>query len=131
MDITWELIGLLASTVSGTVAILVKLNHIENDYQAEKLKNKDIESQLLRTTKDLEIQHKEIARLKAQIGREFNNIAWQLRIIIGNQKDIETFLENRSGYIRRKSSEIDSEEDTRGFMLKKIKELDSPNDEDR
>jgi hypothetical protein len=129
VDITWELLGLLGSTISGTVAILVKLNHVENDYQAERLKHKDLENQLLRVAKDLEVQQKEVGKLKAQVGREFNNIAWQLKILIGHQKDIELFLENRSGYIRRKSSEVsETDEDTRGFMLKKIKELDSPED---
>lgn len=127
MDITWEMLGVLSATVSGTVAILVKLNHIENDYQAEKLKHKDIENQLLKAAKDLEIQKEEMARLKAQIGREFNNIAWQLRIIIGSLKDVEKFLENSSGYTRRKGAgeALEQDEDTRGFMLKKIKELDS------
>lgn len=128
MDITWELFGLICSVITGTVTVLVKLNHIENDYQSGKNRQKELENQLLTTTKNLEVQQKEVERLKAQIGREFNNIAWQLRIIIGSLKEIEGFLEKSSGYTRRKSTEIAENEDTRGFMLKKIKELDSPDD---
>lgn len=128
MDITWESIGLFISIVTAMATVLAKLNYLENDYQAGKNKQKELENQLIRTSKDLELQEKEVGRLKAQIGREFNNIAWQLRIIIGSLKDIENFLEKSSGYTRRKSPEIDNEEDTRGFMLKKIKELDSPED---
>ena len=128
MEITWESIGLILSVVTATISILVKLNGIENDYQAGKNKQKDLETQLIQVTKDLEIQQKEVGKLKAQLAREFNNIAWQLRIIIGSLKDIESFLEKSSGYTRRKSPEIDAEEDTRGFMLKKIKELDSQED---
>ncbi|AFY80168.1 hypothetical protein [Oscillatoria acuminata] len=125
MDISWESIGLILSVITGTITILAKLNSVENDYQAGKNRQKDLENKLTETAKNLEIQQKEIGKLKAQIGREFNNIAWQLRILIGSLKDIEGFLEKSSGYTRRKSPEIVEDEDTRGYMLKKIKELDS------
>lgn len=125
---TWEAIGIVGSVIGGTITAVLKINKIENEYQAGKNKQQELEKQLLRAVKDLEIQQKEVGRLKAQVGREFNNIAWQLRIIIGSLKDIENFLEQSSNYTRRKSTEISDEEDTRGFMLKKIKELDLPED---
>ncbi|MCT7971085.1 hypothetical protein [Laspinema olomoucense] len=128
MDIiTWETIGLIIGIISSVVAVLAKLNEVENNYNKGQEKQRNLENQLLATSKNLEIQKKETDRLKAQVGREFNNIAWQLRIIIGSLKDIENFLEKSSGYSRRKMSE---EEDTRGFMLKKVKELDSPDEEE-
>ncbi|MCT7987616.1 hypothetical protein [Laspinema olomoucense] len=127
MIVTWEVLSIAGSMVMAGTGLIIKINRVENDYQTGKMKLKDVETQLIQCSKNIEIQKKETARLKAQISKEFNNIAWQLRIIIGSLKDIENFLEKSSGYTRRKMSE---EEDTRGFMLKKIKELDSPDEQD-
>lgn len=126
MAITWETIAVVFSILSGVAAIFARVNALENEYQAGKNKLKELESRLEASCKDLEIQRKESERVKAQVGREFNNIAWQLRIIIGSMKDVESFLEASSNYTRRRGSEVINEEDTRGFMLKKIRELDSP-----
>lgn len=132
VGITWESIGLILSVITGTISILVKLNQIENEYQAGKSKQEVLEVQLVKVSKDLEILGKEAARIKAQSGREFNNVAWQLRIIIGSLKDVEKFLENSTGFVRRKGAQvINEEEDTRGFMLKKIKELDSSEEDEQ
>ena len=120
----------MVSVIAGAATVLVKINQVENDYQAGKNKLQEIEKRLTEATKDLEIQQKEAGKLKAQVGREFNNIAWQLRIIIGSLKDIENFLESSTAYTRRKSLNNNDEEDTRGFMLRKIRELDSPKDEE-
>lgn len=114
----------MVSVVASTIAVLARLNHVENDYQAGRAKLKDLENQYMKVSKTLEVQEKEIQRLKAQLSREFNNIAWQLKIIIGTLKDIENFLE-RNGYTKGTRGEILEEEDTRGFMLRKIRELDS------
>ncbi len=127
MVVTWEILSIAASILMAGTGLILKVNRVENDYQTGKLKLKDLENQIIRNSKDIEIQKKETARLQAQVSREFNNIAWQLRIILGSLKDIENFLEKSWGYSRRKLSE---EEDTRGFMLKKIKELDSPDEQD-
>lgn len=122
--LTWEAISIVASVVASTIAVLARLNHVENDYQAGRAKLKDLENQYMKVSKTLEVQEKELQRLKAQLSREFNNIAWQLKIIIGTLKDIENFLE-RNGYTKGTRGEILEEEDTRGFMLRKIRELDS------
>lgn len=131
MNLNLEIIGFGVSIISGLIAALVKLNKIENQYLAEKSRIAALEHQVAHCAKQIELLSLHRAKLKAQLDRDFNNLSWQLRIIIGSLEDIEKFLEKSGNYHRRKSCELAGDEDTRGFMRKKIDEFggyDSPSE---
>ena len=123
MSLNLEIIGFGISIISGLIAVILKLNKIENQYLAEKSRLIALENQVSQNIKQLELLSLHRARLKAQLDKDFNNLSWQLRIILGSLEDIEKFLEKSGNYHRRKSCELGSDEDTRGFMRKKIEEF--------
>lgn len=136
--LNWEILGLIASVISGTIAILAKLNNAENQYRDREKKQLDLEKkqldlekQLIRLSNQLDIYRNEKGRIKAQLDRDFTNLGWQLKLIVSSLEEVEKFLEKSGDYHRRRSCDLEGGEDTRGFMKRKLNQLggyDSPSE---
>lgn len=134
--LNWEILGLIISVLSSAAAILVKLNKAENEYRDDKhllqeLKKQldELEKKLLNFSNKLQIYRTDNSRMRAQLQRDFTNLSWQLKIIVGSLEEVEKFLEKSSNYHRRRSCDLQEGEDTRGFMKQKLNQLgeyDSP-----
>lgn len=121
--LSWEILGLIISVLSSAAAILAKLNKAENEYRGDRRQLQEVEKQLIKLSKELEVYRNERGRMRAQLDKDFNNLSWQLRIILGGLEEVEKFLEKSSNYHRRRSSDLEGGEDTRGFMKKKLNQL--------